>query len=58
MLPNSRMRQADTGLDRYSTTLRNRFGIASTILATVPCAWNGAVNSSLVKPQPPLALIE
>ena len=57
MLPNNRMPRL-TGLDRYSTRFRNRFGPASTTLPITPCAWNGAVNSSLVKPQPPLTLIE
>ncbi|KAG1272523.1 hypothetical protein G6F64_015498 [Rhizopus arrhizus] len=48
MLPNNRM-PSDTDLAEYSIRFSSRLNGASTT-APRPCAWNGAVNSSLTKP--------
>src|SRR4249919_953763 len=53
MLPNSRM-ASEIGFTSHSMTFITRLTGASRI-APKPCAWNGAVSSSLPKPMPPLA---
>ena len=55
MLPNNRM-PSDTILAAYSMTFSRKLKGAR-MTAPIPCAWKGAVNSSLTKPPGDLILM-